>query len=445
MPFRTVLGSDTRYGLICFGPDGAERRDDPDGRDGLMSACLLSIAAREGATNVFLFSHGWMGDVPAAVDQYDRWIEAFIGSRSDLQRAGKVFPGFRPLFIGLHWPSLPWGNEEIGDGSFAAEDERPGPDELYRSYVERLGDTPEIRVALETIFDEARSDAAPDQLSGRARQAFLDLNQALGLGSAGLAGPPDTDREPFDPDAALAAGSDVDFGGAGDVFGGVLGVLRLCSYWTMKKRARTVGEHGMHAFVNDLQRATAVRNTRVHLVGHSFGTIVVSSILGGPRCDGLLERPIDSVFLAQGAVSLWSYAESIPYDGAGAGYFHKVIAQGKIRGPLVTTQSRFDLAVGVQYPRACLLGSPGEVAFDAPAYPKYGAVGAFGFQGLSGEIKVDSAMLPADGEYRFEPGKIHNLEASQFICKGDGSSGAHSDIAGPEVAHAIWQAAFAGG
>jgi hypothetical protein len=32
------------------------------------------------------------------------------------------------------------------------------------------------------------------------------------------------------------------------------------------------------------------------------------------------------------------------------------------------------------------------------------------------------------------------LESSEFICKGGGVTGAHSDISGPEVANAIWQA-----
>jgi hypothetical protein len=31
----------------------------------------------------------------------------------------------------------------------------------------------------------------------------------------------------------------------------------------------------------------------------------------------------------------------------------------------------------------------------------------------------------------------------RFISRGTGSSAAHNDIDGPEVAHAIWQAAFA--
>lgn len=120
------------------------------------------------------------------------------------------------------------------------------------------------------------------------------------------------------------------------------------------------------AFIQALQRAT---EARIHLMGHSFGCVVVSSILGG----GSFARPIDSVFLAQGALSLWSYASSIPFPATGSGYFHKVIAEGRIRGPLVTTQSRFDTAVGVQYPKASYVS--GEVAFDSEELPKYGAIG----------------------------------------------------------------------
>jgi hypothetical protein len=442
MPLQTIPDSSIQYALICFGADGHERTDDPDGLNGRMSARVLELAAAAPPTNVFLFSHGWMGDVPAAIRQYDLWIGALMRSTGDVQRAAEIFPGFRPMLIGLHWPSLPWGEEEIGGGDTFCDTELPDSEMLHAAYIERLGDTPEIRSALDVIFREAVENSVPQHLSAPLKNAFLDLNQSLGLGSNGLAAPPDADRPPFDPEAALQSGSEVSFGPGGAVFSGVLGILRLCSYWKMKNRARAIGEEGMNAFVNDLQRATAPK-TKVHLMGHSFGTIVISSILGGLKCNGTLQRPIDSVFLAQGAVSLWSYAEAIPADfGGGTGYFHKVIADGKVRGPLVTTQSEYDLAVGVQYPRACLVsGSP---AFALADYPEYGGVGTFGFQGLSEMIKQDSEMQPADGKYNFERGKLYNLESSKYICKGDGSSGAHSDIAGPEVAHAIWAAAFAG-
>jgi hypothetical protein len=56
---------------------------------------------------------------------------------------------------------------------------------------------------------------------------------------------------------------------------------------------------------------------------------------------------------------------------------------------------------------------------------------------------VEREMLDKDGDYSFASGKIYNLESSKYIAKKEGVSGAHSDIAGPQVAHAIWQAALA--
>ncbi len=450
MPFQTIppspkLSAPVDYALLCFDAEARERNDDPDGHHGLLSTRLLEMAAQPEITNIFLFSHGWKGDVPAAIEQYNDWLTALMTSHADLARAAQVFPGFRPLLIGLHWPSLPWGNEEIGDGSYA--DDSAEVDDLRRLWQQRLGDTPEASVALDTIFDAAAVDSAPAQLSDPVRQAYLDLHAALGLD-----GPADTDGVPFDPDATVAPVIDdpdcpqPDYGpGCARLFSGMLGALRVLSYWTMKKRARTIGEQGMHSFVKALQAATADRRTRIHLMGHSFGTIVISSILGGPACSGALLRPIDSVFLAQGAVSLWAYAESIPFAPGGSGYFYPVLADRKVRGPLVTTRSRHDLAVGKQYPRATL---PGEVAYsddDSAEPPKYGAVGAFGFHGLPAAVATDPAakMLPDDAEYNFEPGKVYNLDADDFICGGEPPSGAHNKIAGSEVAHAIWQAAFA--
>jgi hypothetical protein len=163
-------------------------------------------------------------------------------------------------------------------------------------------------------------------------------------------------------------------------------------------------------------------------------------MLGGPDCRGTLQRPVDSVVLVQGAVSLWCYAPSIPFDNAGAGYFSRILAEKKIRGPLVTTRSKHDTAVGVLYPLASRL--KGAASF-VPGLPEYGAIGTYGLQGLADPDKTDTAMLAADGPYSLAKGRVYNLEASQFIAKKEGASGAHSDIAGPEVAHAIWEAAFA--
>jgi hypothetical protein len=73
--------------------------------------------------------------------------------------------------------------------------------------------------------------------------------------------------------------------------------------------------------------------------------------------------------------------------------------------------------------------------------PKYGGLGAFGIQGLQANVE-STTLRSADQPYEFQRGTIYNLESSDFIRHGSGASGAHSDIDGPEVAHAVWQAAL---
>jgi hypothetical protein len=436
MGFETIPETDIQYGLISFDADGIERSE----QSGLMSHALIKKAATESVTNVFFFCHGWQGDYPGAKDQYNKWLKAFIDS-GDRQNASQLFPKFRPLLVGLHWPSKPWGDEELRGGAFGAPGGLLGPEALLRTYLERLGDRPEIRQPLEIILNEARRTAAPDELPPHVRQAYLDLNDALGLKSEGVDAAPDADREGFDPQDSFEAANEggASFGG-GINLGGLLGPLRQLSYWTMKKRARIVGEGGMHNFLKELQEATEAQKARIHLMGHSFGAIVVSGMLGGPNAQGRLPRAVDSVALVQGAVSLWCYAPNIPFRDAGPGYFSRILGDNKIHGPLIATRSKFDYAVGVFYPLASRI--KGSASFAGPL-PEFGGIGTYGIQGVADNVRNDLTMKAATDTYSFGRGKIYNLDGSQYICHKEGASGAHSDIAGPEVAHAIWAAAFA--
>jgi hypothetical protein len=434
MPYQTVSGQE--YALISFDKDGHERTGDPAGNGGLFSDVLLERAGAEPITDIFFFSHGWKGDVPRALEQYDEWVGAQAALTADVAAMTQRRPNFRPLRIGLHWPSQPWGDEDLGGIDFA-----PGggvsAEALVQRYVEVLGDAPGIRADLETIVTAARDNAAATELPPEVREAYLHLDAALDLGADGPGAPPDADREPFDPDVAFNMGEAeaADFGGG--FFGGILGPLRQLSFWTMKKRARSVGEGDMHRFLAALQERTAALPARVHLMGHSFGCIVVSAMIGGKDGAQTLPRPVDSVVLVQGALSLWSYCLKIPHLDDTPGYFHRLIAEGKIGGPVVTTRSRYDAAVGRFYPLAAQVG-PQDFGEDLP---KYGGIGAWGIQGLASGVE-DRPMLPATENYGFAPKTVYNLESSEFIRDGDGPSGAHSDIAGPEVAHAIWQAAL---
>jgi hypothetical protein len=66
-----------------------------------MSQKILDVLSTEPTiTDVFIFSHRWLGDVPAACSQYDKWTEVMATQEADLQRMQQVRPGFRLLLIG---------------------------------------------------------------------------------------------------------------------------------------------------------------------------------------------------------------------------------------------------------------------------------------------------------------------------------------------------------
>jgi hypothetical protein len=316
----------------------------------------------------------------------------------------------------------------------------PDTEALIAAYAERIADTPAARAALETIFASAAADTAPPELPPEVVAAYRVLEQEAGLAAGGPADGPGRDREAFDPEAAYQgelADSEVSFGGFG--LGPVVGILRSLSYFKMKDRARHIGETSLHPLLARLQQAARGpgRDVRFHLMGHSFGCIVMSATLAGPP-EGATAEPVHSAFLAQGAVSFWSYCSDIPHAPGQAGYFRRIVDGRRVIGALVTTQSEHDTAVGKAYPAASFVR--GDVAFAPGEWPKYGALGAFGVRG-PGVDAVDLDILPANQAYAFERGRIYNLESSHVINRNEGlGTGAHNDIAHPEVAHAMWSA-----
>ncbi|MBS1873976.1 MAG: hypothetical protein JSU00_12245 [Acidobacteria bacterium] len=431
MPYQLVPDTQVRYALIAFDKDGVERADDPDGINGRLSDRILAEAAAEPPTNVFFFSHGWLGDMPGAVAQYNSWIGAMLDLGHDIARMG---PEFRPLWIGLHWPSLAWGDEDLGGASFdAVGGDLSG---LKQTYLNELGGTEEVRAALDVIFKENEQNAAAMVMPPRVVDAYNRLAAAIGFTGEGPGAAPEAEGKPFDPVEAFEAAGDSDFA-PGAIVSALLWPLRRLSFWTMKARARTIGERGMHDFIARLQNA--LPHTTFHLMGHSFGCVVVSSILGGVEGRSPLPRPLDSVVLAQGALSLWAYADRVG-SSSRQGYFNAALREPAVRGPVVTTRSKFDSAVGSLYPKAVALvrANPDFGADDPltpPSLPVFGGIGTYGIRGYAGVRDLE--MLRSDGEYPFKGGQIYNLRGDAFIPD-------HNGITGPEVAHVIWQAAQAG-
>ena len=428
MPVFPISASGESYYLLVFDKDGVEIPENGE----LLSEKIK--AGQPACSDVFFFIHGWKGDIPEAKAQYDRWIGAMIGLKADYARMAARSGGFCPLWVGLHWPSLPWGNERVDDQvSFALG----AAEKIVNDYLERLGGDEGLRVPLRLIVGRAQEDASPASMPEDVASAYEELNSRLGLPAEGVAGSVDGDRMPFDPHQSYENAKQNDalaFGGNG-LGASLLSPLQQLSFWTMKKRARTVGETGFHPLLAKLMDRLGP-HVRFHVMGHSFGCIAASATICGPV--GAAARSVSSLALVQGALSLWSYCADIPLQHGTRGYFSRIAADGLVSGPTITTQSKADRAVSFFYPLAA--GVAGQVAYGE-ALPLFGGVGRFGAQGM-GAGAQDMAMLPSDGEYRMTARTILNLEATRYICRGGGLSGAHSDIAGPEVAHAVWSAAI---
>jgi hypothetical protein len=468
MPLRHIDEVNLGYYLVLFDSDGNERRE----QDGSLLSETLSEAVQDGVTDVFFSSHGWKGDIPAAISQYNSWIGAMAAQTADRERARALDAEFKVMIVGVHWPSLPWGDENAGAAlladdepdEFAAE-QQMDDEELVQRYAERIADTPEAKTALATILAAAEDDRIEAHLAGgtlpdHLKRAYQTLFDQAGLALGGATAVPGSDQQAFAPTRIMsewtsAAGEPAQPAADGQpgLLGGGLGrnvedkllmPVRQLSFWAMKHRACHVGETGVHSLLIQLQKSAP--KARFHLMGHSFGCIVVSAAIAGPLDQGTvtsrLPRPVHSLFLVQGALSLWSFAESLPFPPNLPGYFRPIgVSPALVSGPIVTTRSTFDHAVGTFFPLGAKLGDD---LLLGEELPEFGGVGAFGLQGAGTDTTHDAIVLNANADYGFEAGRIYNVDASSVICSGGGPSGAHSDIAHPEIAHLFWQAALAG-
>ena len=207
MPVRTISGTDLTYALVIFDEKGDERPE-PDGT--LLSETLAQRVADPArpVTDVFFSSHGWQGDVPAAISQFDRWIAAMAAQQADRAAAENRPGGFAPLIIGLHWPSLPFGDEKAPAGAPAVLSAggsigAVAPGEVD-AWAARIADTPRARAAIRTILEAARQETGATAPSPALLDAYAALFAESGLDARGSAAAPGADQEGFDPAAIIA-------------------------------------------------------------------------------------------------------------------------------------------------------------------------------------------------------------------------------------------------
>jgi hypothetical protein len=436
MSFEKTLPNGNGYWLVAVDENGAEREE----AGALTSAEVVRAIAASPGCDVFVMSHGWKGDVPGAREQYERWFGRLVG----------LAPAGRPLvLVGFHWPSLPYGDEKLGN-TFSLQLDAAGAfgvDATTDEWMTLTGAPEAVRGDVRAIIAFAEENTEPDALPADVADAFARIEAALGIEGRGSDAPPGQDREPAGADAVYRELRDEGSYGLFDGGGGpVIGLLRQLSFWKMKKRAHEVGKAGGARLLAAIAGAARAAGGRVHLFGHSFGCIVVSSMLLHAKRD---EVPsVRSAALVQGALSTWAYCAKHPFL-EGAGHFASIISDRRVEGPLVITKSMFDRAVRLLYPlgtRAAGLGSYGGAAprpaSAEPERPKYGGLGTYGALGVGA---VEVAKLGAIGaRHDLARGKLFNVDAANVIRQGGGASGAHSDLDHPELFQLVWEAASVG-
>ncbi|MCK0113170.1 hypothetical protein MWU75_13560 [Ornithinimicrobium sp. F0845] len=358
------------------------------------------VDAAADATDVFLFSHGWNNDWAAATRRYDQFITQF--TRSHAAHWHPETRPFRPVLVGVHWPStvLVMQDEQGPDiAAGTASDQDPEeavpvdllaedltPDQAARLY--ELAEREELRGqdALDFAALLVPVLTGRDDETGTGEEVTPDAADLVALWSTIPDG--DTDPPPerggFAPDAS-------DDTTAGPQTAGWLdklnprNVIRSATVLLMKDRAGRVGAAGVRTMLHGILAAS--EESRVHLVGHSYGAKVVLSALAHGSAPS---RQVESVLLLQPATSAKCFADAS--GGNRAGGYRPALERSK--QPIMTTFSRHDAPLTKLFHFAARRASDKREAVIAGAPSEYAALGGFGPQDTSSVTVVDARTAP---------------------------------------------------
>ena len=426
-PYRTLQlasGTEIPYYIIPFDEEG--RCVGPQTRDHLIQhAC--------GFSDIFIFSHGWNNDWTVATQRYESFIEGFMKMRKE--QGIPVPDGYKPLLVGIFWPSavLVSGDEQAP--TIAAGDPNAAMDAAVAADGAAVTDIARnIRIEdRERFYQLAQSDAL-DEAEALDLARILQPLYAGGQDEIGVAAPEPKDlvaawkvsaalHEPEgDPDdfgtveGGAPGGADGDLQAAGlftKIRDLARNAVRGTTVWMMKDRAGVVGARGVSPLLVDL---LAAGKARVHLIGHSYGAKVMLSALSVPAA---LPRKVHSMLLLQPAVSHLCFADEVPLNHNPGGYR---VALDRVERPILTTFSRNDDPLTKAFHLAIVRPSDlGEMQIAAEGEPPtwFAALGGFGPR-RAGEKLIDMQLPPT--RYVFDAGtRIYGL-------RGDTTISGHGDI-----------------
>jgi hypothetical protein len=421
----------------------------------------------QGTSDIIVVSHGWNNDAAAAEALYVK----LFGNFADVTANDPAIGRRKVAIVGVIWPSKKFdelmtqlegtGKAPGGAKSLSAADQaeaetamreainRAAPifddagdaDRIAKlqSLVPRLEDD---SVAQETFVRTLRELIDPGNQSSDQRspednsdiffegQPGIIFQNATQSVPASASAPGDSETSSArttgvtDP-TGKAQGIGAFFSKAANA---VTNLMNLSTYFEMKQRAGTVGKNGVAPLIDEL----ANQVERIHLVGHSFGGRVVTATAANSRTKKLF-----SMSLLQAAFSQNGFSKRRQ------GFFRSVIDNQRVAGPILVTNTKKDLSVGLAYPAASRISGDTASAFGGADDP-FGGIGSNGAQQMeAGEISaLADTLQPVRFAYKWEAGRIHNLKDDRFIVDPQGGD-AHGFVFVPEVAWVISRAVVA--
>ncbi|MFJ2718398.1 serine-threonine protein kinase [Streptomyces sp. NPDC087437] len=415
---------------------------DADGDvDGAERDRLLAGVERRAVRDLIVFAHGWNNDRSGATRLCSSFFEA----------VPRLAPAARIGYVGVMWPSMRFCDEPI-PGFPRSTAAGPVPSAaLDKDTRKALRDTfpgqASVVDALARILDgPAREPAALEEFGRLVRRLAEDVSPgpwARVAADTVTDGVPQREPAMFARPAAEVCAEFADaLAGLGDPGGqrpftlpnpwdGAKELLRQATYYTMKRRAGTVGERGLGPVVGRL--AQAAPGVRVHLVGHSFGGRLVSFALSGLP-EGV--PAVKSVTLLQGAFSHYAFAPRLPGDPRAGGVLRG--RERRVDGPLVCCHSRFDTALGTLYPLASRMADDDRSVLGLDVGALLGAAwGAMGHDGVQAVPGTRACTLSEALAAPFPASGCVNVDAAEVVRRGGPPAGAHSDIVHPELARVV--------
>ncbi len=372
---------------------------------------LADFIDAEGFTDVIFYSHGWNNEYPVAKERYEIFLRG-ISDTNSAHSAG-ISGSFKPLFIGVFWPStiLVWPSDRTPD--IAAE---VGADSLVTEFdTKELADTLGMLPSDAAGLLKSRLNSGDRLSDAEGRQLAAAFAEVMSADDDELA--KDEGEGALGADDILAAwqritgtnerpkteGSAEDFGADdGDQpsdaeVAGLLGfdprvIIRATTMWKMKDRAGVVGINGVSDTLGLLVNSS---RARFHLVGHSYGCKVVTTALVNAE----IERKVHSLTLLQPAINHLAFAPEAQTGRPGA--FRA--AFDRLEKPIFSTFSWQDVPLYQLFHLAARRKKDvGELQFAAKSVNRYYGLGGYGPQVFkAGE--VIGLKLPRAGEPYPEP------------------------------------------